>query len=122
VVIDVETPQYRGIFLGDLGEEAQRRMLAAAPIGAVDVVKVAHHGSADQSDELYAQLDAPVGIIGVGAENGYGHPTDRLLELLARTGTATVRTDRSGTALLTAGDSGFSLWTERADERVGARP
>ena len=122
VVIDVETPDFRGIFLGDLGEEAQRRLLAASPIGTVDVVKVAHHGSADQSDELYAQLHAPVGIIGVGAENGYGHPTDSLLDLLARTGTATVRTDRSGTALLTAGDAGFSLWTERADDRVGARP
>ena len=87
------------------------------------VVKVAHHGSADQSDELYAQLDATVGIIGVGADNGYGHPTDRLLDLLARTGTATVRTDRSGTALLTASTTPASrLWTERADERVGARP
>ena len=122
VVIDVETPEYRGVFLGDLGEDAQRRLLAAAPIGAVDVVKVAHHGSADQSEELYAQLRAPVGIIGVGAENGYGHPTDRLLDLLARTGTAAVRTDRSGTAVLTAGERGFSLWTERADDRVGARP
>ena len=29
VVLDVETPEYRGIFLGDLGEEAQRRLLAA---------------------------------------------------------------------------------------------
>ncbi|GAA1812058.1 ComEC/Rec2 family competence protein [Agromyces neolithicus] len=122
VVLDVETPDYRGIFLGDLGEGAQRRLLAAAPIGAVDVVKVAHHGSADQSEELYAQLQAPVGIIGVGAENGYGHPTDRLLDLLARTGTAAVRTDRTGTALLTAADDGFTLWTERADDRVGARP
>lgn len=122
VVIDIETPDYRGVFLGDLGEGAQRRLLAAAPIGAVDVVKVAHHGSADQSEELYEQLDAPVGIIGVGAENGYGHPTDRLLDLLARTGTAAVRTDRSGTALLTATEGGFSLWTQRADDRVGARP
>lgn len=122
VVLEVETPQYRGIFLGDLGEGAQRRLLASAPIGAVDVVKVAHHGSADQSEELYAQLDAPVGIIGVGAENGYGHPTDRLLDLLERAGAAAVRTDRSGTALLTAAEGGFSLWTERADEHVGARP
>ncbi|GAA1771291.1 ComEC/Rec2 family competence protein [Agromyces humatus] len=122
VVLDVETPEYRGIFLGDLGEGAQRRLLAAAPIGAVDLVKVAHHGSADQSEELYSRLNAPVGIIGVGAENGYGHPTDRLLELLEGTGTAAVRTDRSGTLLLTADEAGFSLWTERADEDVGARP
>lgn len=40
------------IFLGDLGEDAQNRLLAAGPVGAVDVVKVAHHGSRDQSERL----------------------------------------------------------------------
>lgn len=123
VVLDLETPEYRGVFLGDLGEGSQQRLLASAPVGAVDVVKVAHHGSADQSDDLYLQLRAPVGIVGVGADNGYGHPTDRLLDLLERTGTAAVRTDRAGTSLLTVDDDGgFSLWTERAAEAVGARP
>ncbi len=61
-------------------------MLAVDRLGTVDLVKVAHHGSADQSERLYAELDATVGVIGVGAENGYGHPTDRLLDLLARGG------------------------------------
>lgn len=114
VVLDLDAPGYRAIFLGDLGEEAQSRLLRSAPVGHVDLVKVAHHGSADQSEALYRELAASVGIIGVGADNGYGHPTDRLLGILTATGTAAVRTDRSGTALLTAiGDGGFRLWTER---------
>ena len=45
------------LFLGDLGEAPQD---AAARVGrasgAVDVVKVAHHGSADQSARLYERL------------------------------------------------------------------
>ncbi|WP_165906106.1 ComEC/Rec2 family competence protein [Agromyces badenianii] len=122
VVLDVSTPQYRGVFLGDLGEEAQHRMLRSAAIGTVDLVKVAHHGSADQSERLYRELGATVGVIGVGVDNGYGHPTERLLELLRSAGTAVVRTDRSGTALLTADGEGFRLWSERDTAGVTGGP
>lgn len=123
VVIDLEAPGFRGVFLGDLGEEAQLRMLRSVDLGRVDLVKVAHHGSADQSEALYRELRATVGVIGVGAENGYGHPTDRLLELLATTGTTAVRTDHSGTVVLTAdGAGGFELWTERSGTAVGGGP
>ena len=121
VVIALDAPTFRGVFLGDLGEGAQERMLASVDLGPVDLVKVAHHGSADQSERLYAELDATVGVIGVGADNGYGHPTDRLLGLLREAGTTAVRTDRSGTATLTAdAEGGFRLWSERGD--VGPRP
>lgn len=121
VVLALDAPTYRAVFLGDLGEGAQERMLASVELGPVDLVKVAHHGSADQSERLYEELDATVGVIGVGADNGYGHPTDRLLGLLLESGTTAVRTDRSGTATLTAdGEGGFRLWSERGE--VGARP
>ncbi|MEV1130607.1 ComEC/Rec2 family competence protein [Agromyces sp. NPDC049794] len=123
VVIDLDAPGFRGVFLGDLGEEAQLRMQRSVDLGRVDLVKVAHHGSADQSEALYRELRATVGVIGVGAENGYGHPTDRLLDLLTATGTTAVRTDRSGTVVLTAdGAGGFELWTERSGTAVGGGP
>ncbi|WP_448004416.1 ComEC/Rec2 family competence protein [Agromyces bauzanensis] len=123
VIVDVDAPGYRGVFLGDLGEDAQLRLLRSIDLGRVDLVKVAHHGSADQSEALYRELGATVGVIGVGAENGYGHPTDRLLGILTATGTTPVRTDRSGTAVFTAdGVGGFRLWTERGGGAVGGRP
>lgn len=100
------------VFLGDLGESAQRRL---SPLGRVDVVKVAHHGSSDQSEELYRELGATVGLIGVGAGNGYGHPTDRLLEILARVGTVVERTDERGLILVSPGGQPgtVSVWTQR---------
>jgi competence protein ComEC len=123
VVIDLVTSEYRGVFLGDLGESAQARMLRSSDVGVVDLVKVAHHGSADQSESLYRELDATVGVIGVGADNGYGHPTDRLLDILRATGTTPVRTDRSGLILLDAlGDGAFGVWSERDASGVGGRP
>lgn len=110
------------IFLGDLGEEAQSRMLGLAKPGPVDVVKVAHHGSADQSARLYERLRARVGIVSVGADNGYGHPTDRLLGILDEVGTSIARTDLEGLVLLSPRpDGAVSVWTEREPARdVGA--
>lgn len=103
------------IFLGDLGEEAQNRMLAVNRVDRVDVVKVAHHGSRDQSPRLYEQLAATVGVIGVGVDNGYGHPTDRLLGILTATGTAAFRTDLGGLILCAPGEQpgSVAVWTEK---------
>jgi competence protein ComEC len=101
------------IFLGDLGREPQALLMAANSLGGTDVVKVAHHGSSDQNPRLYANLDATIGLIGVGADNGYGHPTDSLLHVLADQGTLAVRTDIQGMALLSPRPDGtVSVWTE----------
>ena len=120
VVVEVDAPAFRGVFLGDLGEGAQDRLLRAADPGVVDLVKVAHHGSADQSASLYERLHATIGVIGVGVDNGYGHPTERLLGMLDDEGTAVVRTDRSGTLTIAAEEDGFQVWAERRD--VGPGP
>jgi competence protein ComEC len=111
------------LFLGDLGEEPQARMLAANRLlGAVDVVKVAHHGSADQNGRLYDRVRASVGIIGVGQGNSYGHPTDLLLSMLAKAGTVATRTDRDGMILVSPrSDGSISVWTEKhGAEKDGA--
>lgn len=105
------------ILLGDLGAEAQQSVLdrlRRQALPDVDVVKVAHHGSADQSDALYRRLRAPVGLIGVGADNRYGHPAAGLLDTLEAAGTTAFRTDRHGLILVTATEDGTpAVWTQR---------
>jgi len=119
VVLDLRAAGFSAVFLGDLGEAAQARMARASRPPPVDLVKVAHHGSADQYPTLYAELDAHVAVIGVGAGNGYGHPTASALDLVADQGAAVVRTDQLGTALLSVDDGVFRLWSER--NRAGRR-
>jgi competence protein ComEC len=105
------------IFLGDLDERAQRELLSDG-VEPVDLVKVAHHGSADQSEALYDALRARVALISVGAGNDYGHPTARLLGILQRAGTAYFRTDDEGIVLVGAGENGtIRAWTERTATR-----
>jgi len=109
-----------GILLGDLGEDSQARLLGTGQVRPVDVVKVAHHGSADQSARLYEALHATVGLIGVGAGNDYGHPTAKLLGILAAVGTRPLRTDLDGLTLVApgvrAGD--IRVWTEKPEDVV----
>lgn len=101
------------LLTGDVGEQAQNRLLAAGPLPRVDVVKVAHHGSADQSAAFYAAAGAAFGVVSVGAGNDYGHPTGRLLRSLQAIGTQVVRTDQDGLVLVSWRAGQVQVWTER---------
>lgn len=61
--------------LGDLEEDGQARLARAlgGPV-IVDLVKVAHHGSASQSPALAGLITARVAAISVAEDNPYGHP------------------------------------------------
>jgi competence protein ComEC len=87
--------------LADMNERAQDRVLAKAQgSNKPTVVKVSHHGSADQSATFYQQIDADVALISVGRGNSYGHPTKRALQLLAQSGSKVFRTDLEGAVAL----------------------
>ncbi len=109
----------RMLALGDLGEQSQRMLMATDDLGAVDVVKVSHHGSSEQHLELYRRLDAAVALIGVGAENGYGHPAPALVDELEALGSVVGRSDAHGLVLVSVGEQGLRLWRERLST-VGA--
>lgn len=99
------------ILLGDLSAEPQT-ILAGTIDGRYDVVKVAHHGSADQSAALYEAVGAPVALIPVG-ENRYGHPRDEVLDILAAGGAAVFRTDLHGPIALWRDGGVIRVWTDR---------
>ena len=61
------------------------------------ILKVAHHGSSTAtSDSFLSKAKPELAIISVGADNRYGHPTDRVLGALSAAGSAILRTDHSG--------------------------
>lgn len=102
------------LFLGDLGESDQAQLMAEGRVGRVDVVKVAHHGSGDQSAELYERIHARAGIISVGADNDYGHPNNRILEILSGAATRVFRTDQLGLIVVSIEDGQTVVWSEKA--------
>lgn len=114
------------LFLGDLAASPQRALDAAGSLdGSYDVVKVAHHGSADQDAGLYDDIDADVALFTVGSENDYGHPRAETLTMLAETGASIARTDREGVIAIWEVGEDIAVWRERRpaagsqDEGVG---
>ena len=105
------------LLTGD-SESDVTRVAAAA---AVEVLKVAHHGSSDPglAEELRV-LRPRVAVISVGAHNDYGHPrADTLAALEARPGLAVYRTDESGRIVLESDGRSLTVRTER---RLYGRP
>ena len=74
-----------GAFSMLLSADAESHVTQALELEPVDVLKVAHHGSADPGlPALLERLTPRLAAIEVG-ENTYGHPTPSTLAALART-------------------------------------
>jgi competence protein ComEC len=109
VVILADAGGTKVLALGDLERPGQERLVPSLPAElVVDVVKIAHHGSPNQADELAARIRARVGIVSVGAGNPYGHPAPRTLDLYDPRVSVLVRTDLCGDILVATGPQ-FSI-------------
>ncbi len=74
-----------GAFSILLAADAESNVTAALALEPVDVLKVAHHGSADPGlPALLERLKPRIAAIEVGSENRYGHPTPSTLAALKR--------------------------------------
>ncbi|MFE0375999.1 ComEC/Rec2 family competence protein [Streptomyces inhibens] len=97
VTLLVRTGGLTLLLLGDLEPPAQQALLAAHPeLATVDVLKVAHHGSAYQDPPLIRRLAPRLALISCGADNPYGHPAPRTIEALRAQGARVLRTDTDG--------------------------
>ncbi|MFC3184941.1 ComEC/Rec2 family competence protein [Pseudoglutamicibacter albus] len=105
---------------GDLESEQAQLMLRSHKLerstGDLRVLKVAHHGSATGGTELIEEFQPDLALIGVGADNDYGHPRQVILEALYRANVSVHRTDQEGTIIVRPVSG-----TEEADNRVGAQ-
>ncbi|MGJ3509427.1 ComEC/Rec2 family competence protein [Enemella sp. A6] len=101
----IEVDGVRVLLTGDLTAEGQRRLARDLGTREVDVLKVAHHGSADFDPALIRAADAPIAVISVGADNSYGHPAPSLLRALTEHRMTIARTDQHGAvAIVRDGD------------------
>ncbi|MET9925706.1 MULTISPECIES: ComEC/Rec2 family competence protein [unclassified Streptomyces] len=90
------------LLLGDLEPPAQRGLLlGSAGLPRVDVLKVAHHGSAFQDAGLLDGARPRLALISCGADNPYGHPSPRTVDALRAAGARVLRTDTHGAIAVT---------------------
>jgi competence protein ComEC len=96
LVLRAEVGGVRVLLPGDAEIEAQQDLLAAGVDLRADVLKVPHHGSAYFDPDFLAAVHAQVGVVSVGLNNDYGHPSPLLLTEMDRLGVPLFRTDRDG--------------------------
>lgn len=98
LVLEVTALGRRLLLTGDLdgaGEHQIAERLSGA--GRIDLLKVAHHGSASSTTEVLLDAARPrLALVSAGPRNLYGHPSTRVLARLADRGIPVLRTDRDG--------------------------
>lgn len=84
------------IYLGDI-----RTQIEAAEIQEVRILKVAHHGSRNNTDKELLDLFTPhAAILSAGEKNRYGHPHKETMELLESVNARTCVTHKTGAIIL----------------------
>jgi len=81
----------------------------------VEILKVAHHGSADPLlPSLLEQVRPSIAVVSVGAGNDYGHPAPSTMAALEGSpGLAVYRTDRDGAVTIETDGERISVLEER---------
>jgi len=124
LVLDFTFGQRRFLLTGDVEEQIDPQLLAqgiAAAGRPLDVLKVAHHGSATATTDAFVeQLDPGVAVISAGLGNPYGHPSPRTVERLRQGGSTLYRTDLDGTVEVST--DGQDLRTQAAGGRPPPTP
>jgi competence protein ComEC len=97
--------RFTALLTGDAEAE-----LAPVDPGPVDLLKLAHHGSADAGlPHLLESARPRLAAISVGAGNPYGHPHPATLDALAEAGVPVLRTDSDGDVELVVEDDTVRL-------------
>lgn len=107
------TVDWRAFLCGDAESEQLEQLVERGDLGKVDVLKVGHHGSrVALSADLLDVLRPSIALIGVGANNRYGHPTAETLALLEEAGAEVFRTDLDGDVALSFSAARISVARE----------
>lgn len=86
---------------GDMESQAEDTLVERKGISDVEVLVVAHHGSRYSTSTAFLEKIKPeVGVISVGEDNSYGHPTQDVLDRLEAAGVDIYRTDLNGTVTI----------------------
>lgn len=133
LVLRVQLSGVAILLLADTGAQQQLVLRSVSENLQADLVKIAHHGSKDQDAALPGIIGAKLGIISVGADNGYGHPAAATVESYRRAGTLVLRTDLHGSIALSVPDPDVDeageaseliaragIWLERSPQQEGA--
>jgi beta-lactamase superfamily II metal-dependent hydrolase len=113
-ILLVEYGDVQILMMGDAEDETESYLLAHGLLEDVEVLKVAHHGSAHSTSSPFLEATLPDwAIISCGAGNRFGHPAPEALERLESVpGLVILRTDLVGDVTVTTDGRELHVTTE----------
>jgi beta-lactamase superfamily II metal-dependent hydrolase len=121
LVLSLQVGATSFLFTGDIDTAAEAELLRSQCLGPVDVLKVAHHGSAYGTSNAFLAATTPTwAIYSAGLRNGYGHPAPAALARLRARGTEILGTDCRGTIIFVVDETTGTLlaeWGDALDDR-----
>jgi competence protein ComEC len=113
LVIMVEVAGLRLLLTGDVEPPGQQAIVGTGADLRADVLKIPHHGSAQQDPAFFAATHARLAIASAGAHNDYGHPAPRTVQLVGSLGMTLLRTDQNGSVAIRPGTNRLAAVTQR---------
>lgn len=126
-VVKIQYGHNSFLFTGDAEKNNEEEMLTTPGRLNADLIKIGHHGSESSTTEAFLEDLKPLyGVITVGADNRYGHPSNSVLNRLQRHGVKIYRTDKQGTIIassdgenITFDKKPLALNSNRKKQRTG---
>lgn len=113
IVLYVKHKSNSFLFMGDADKSVEKKVTQKYNIN-VDVLKVGHHGSVSSSTPTLLKEATPkYSIVSVG-KNSYGHPNKSALSRLKKYSKKILRTDKSGTIVVTSNGKKLSYKTTKS--------
>lgn len=113
-VLKLKYKNRTALLTGDAEFKSENDMLKAGKDLSAELLLVAHHGSAGATSSRFLKAVNPkIGVIQVGEENKYGHPTEKTINRLKKQNVTIYRNDVNGTVLAVTTKDKWSISSER---------
>jgi len=110
------------LFLGDLGSKYENALLDDLKGLDIEILKVSHHGSKNSTSYNFVTGISPrLALISVGADNKYGHPDSRVIDMLLGAGVRVLRTDELGLVYISFQNSTLKIEAEKSLENYSIK-
>lgn len=108
LVLKLEYKNTSILFTGDAEKEVEKRMVDDKLDLEADVLKLGHHGSDTSTSEDFLKTVNPKAAVICVGKNKYGHPSEKVLELVERQNIKLFRTNINGAVILKS--DGDKIW------------